>query len=385
LGYPEKNVNHHEIQKVIFMKTELTEHELDLYSRQISLSDIDYDGQLRLRNSEIAIVGIGGLGTLIAQRCAGMGIGRIRIIDRDVVSRSDLHRQYLYDVSSVGLPKVEVAAKRLSDLNPDVEIIPFAEAVNQSNVERLIKGVDLVLDGLDGPESRYIVNRACIRFKVPFIFGAAIETYGNVGPIIPGDTYCLECFMPGLKDDDLPKCAVVGVHPSALGIITSLQVYEAVRILTGKEPVLKNRLLYIDLKEMRFQSLRIEKSETCRVCGSTPEGDPLPIKEREIEETCSRDGKRNFVLTPRSGMDLDLSVLREIIKKQGHRIKNAGEYGITYETGAGISVSILKSGIMIGQAPPQIKGDPLKDLINEYRYLLVDCMGVPRDILPEIT
>ncbi len=364
------------------MKDELTEKELDIYSRQIALREIDYNGQVKLRNSEIAIVGLGGLGSLIAQKCVGMGIGKIRLIDRDIVSRSDLHRQYLYDVSSVGLPKVEIAVKRLSTINPDVELIPFPESVNPSNINRLIGGANLVLDGLDGPEARYVVNRACVRLNIPFIFGAGIETYGNLAPIIPGETFCLECFMPGLKDEDLPKCAVVGVHPSVLGIITSIQVYEAVRILTGKQPILKNRLFYVDLRELKFQSLRIEKSDTCPVCGTGSTASSDQIKERFIEETCSRDGKRNFIITPKGSLEIDINRLREIINLKRYKIKNEGITGISYELPQGISISMLKSGVMIAQVSPDKKGDILKDIIKEYRSI-INSMGLPQEILPE--
>lgn len=364
------------------MREELAEKELDIYSRQIALSDIDYQGQLKLRNSEVAIVGLGGLGSHIAQKCAGMGVGRIRLIDRDIVSRSDLHRQYLYDVDSLGLPKVEIAKRRLKSINPDVELIPIPESINPSNTERLIKGVDLVLDGLDGPEARYLVNRACVKLKIPFIFGAAIETYGNIAPIIPGETFCLECFMPGLRDEDLPKCAVVGVHPSALGIITSIQVYEAIRILTGKEPVLKNRLLYVELKELRFQSLRIEKSESCAVCGGKSDKKPAQIRERLIEETCSRDGKRNFVVSPRRYVDIDIKSVKESIVHKKYKIINEGSTGVSFELPNGISISMLKSGIIIAQADPHTEGEILKHILDEYRFI-IRSLGLPEDVIPD--
>lgn len=365
------------------MYSDLSDRELDIYSRQVALDDIGYEGQLRLRNSEVSIIGLGGLGSLIAQKCAGMGIGKIRLIDRDVVSRSDLHRQYLYSVDSIGLPKVEIAAKKLQELNPDVEILTFPESLNERNIDKLIKGVDVVLDGLDGPESRYIVNRICVRLNIPYIFGAAIQEFGNLSPIIPGQTFCLECFMPGLKDDDLPKCAVVGVHPSAIGIITSLQVYEAIRILTGKEPILKNKLFYLDLREMTFQTFHIDRSDRCNVCGSHPEGAPAPIQERLIQETCSRDGRRNFVILPVNEITLDIDQLCKIIKDREYKIKNQGELGIAYESPLGMRFSLLESGVLIVQIPPGFGESPLKDVLNEYRYIIVDCMGFAPEVVPD--
>jgi adenylyltransferase/sulfurtransferase len=141
------------------MKNELTDEELETYSRQVVLADIGYDGQLKLRNAKVCLVcliGVGGLGAPVALKLAGMGIGFLRIVDRDIVSRSDLHRQHLYDAQCVGQPKVEVAWRKLSQLNPDVELEPVPESLNSINAEELIAGMDVVIDGLDRPEPRYI-------------------------------------------------------------------------------------------------------------------------------------------------------------------------------------------------------------------------------------
>jgi len=218
------------------MPTELTDEELYTYSRQIVLADIGYDGQLAVRNAKVCLIGVGGLGSPIALKLVGMGIGTLRFVDRDVVSRTDLHRQHLYDVDAVGQPKVGVALKRLSRLNPDVTLEPVPEALNSLNAEELIAGMDIVIDGLDRIETRYIVNRTCNRLKIPYVFGAATASYGNVSTLIPGQTFCLECFMPDLKNEDIPSCGVVGVHPSIVGIVASIQVSEATRVLTGLKP-----------------------------------------------------------------------------------------------------------------------------------------------------
>ena len=180
------------------MRTELTDEELETYSRQIVLADIGYDGQLKLRNARVCLVGVGGLGSPVALKLVGMGIGFLRVVDRDIVSRSDLHRQYIYDTDSIGIPKVEVLLKKLSRLNPDVTIDPVPESLNSINAEELLADMDVIIDGLDRPEPRYIVNRTCNRLKIPYVFGAAIEAFGNVSTIIPGQTFCLECFM-GMK------------------------------------------------------------------------------------------------------------------------------------------------------------------------------------------
>ena len=366
------------------MRKELTDEELETYSRQIVLADIGYDGQLKLRNAKVCLVGVGGLGSPVALKLVGMGIGYLRVVDRDIVSRSDLHRQHIYDVDSIGMPKVEVLLQKLSRLNPDVTIDPVPESLNSINAEELLAGMDVIIDGLDRPEPRYIVNRTCNRLKIPYVFGAAIEAFGNVSSLLPGRTFCLECFMSGLQDEDLPACGVVGVHPSVLGIISSVQVSEAVRVLTGREPKLFNKLLYVDLREFEFNILDIPKLESCKVCGTKPDGEPQEINDRFFEETCARDGRRNFVISPKKRLDIDMNQLAAIIEKKGMEIKTSGRLGITFEKSDKITASILISGIMIAQTPPRLEDHFKTEVFEIYRSSLVDGLGVSKDILPEV-
>ncbi len=305
-----------------------------------------------------------------------MGIGYLRVVDRDIVSRTDLHRQYLYDVDSIGMPKVEVLLQKLSRLNPDVTLDAVPESLNSINAEELLAGMDVVIDGLDRPEPRYIVNRTCNRLKIPYIFGAAIEAFGNVSTILPGQTFCLECFMPGLQDEDLPVCGVVGVHPSVLGIISAVQVSEAVRVLTGRKPKLYNKLLYVDLREFEFNILDIPALESCKVCGTKPDGAPEAVKDRFFEETCARDGRRNFVISPKKRLDIDINQLEAMIRKQGMGIKTAGRLGITFEKSDKITACILKSGIMIAQTPPRLEDNFKNEVFEIYRSILMEGLGL---------
>lgn len=365
------------------MQKELSDAELNTYARQVVLSDIGYDGQLKLRNATACIVGLGGLGSLIATKLTGMGIGQLRIVDRDIVSRSDLHRQHLYDAESVGRPKVEIAFQKLSRLNPDVELVPYPETLTSYNASEIIAGADIVLDGLDRPEPRYILNRTCRHHDIPFVYGAAVESYGNISTIVPGQSLCLECFMSGLTEDDLPKCGVVGVHPSILGMVTSVQVFEAVRILTGQAPKLLNKLLYIDLNQMAFDTFKLSVNPDCPVCGVSPKKPlkPLPA-EKLVEETCARDGRRNIIVSPMKRIDIDLDQLGRILGHRGFRLNTSGPYGITFEPSAGIITSILKSGVMIVQISPRLE-DIRKDSIMEtYRSILIEGLGLSADILP---
>ncbi len=366
------------------MKENLTNAELETYSRQVVLAGIGYSGQLKLKNAKVCIIGMGGLGTQIAFKLVGMGVGYLRMVDRDIVSRSDLHRQYLYNVDVVGQPKVEAAFQKLNRLNPDVELDPVPESMNSSNAKALIDGVDIVLDGLDSPQTRYLVNRTCNHFKIPYVFGSAIETFGNVSTIVPGKTFCLECFMPGLKDEDLPSCGVVGVHPSVLGLVTAIQVAEAVRFLTGKDPKLLNKLLYIDLQELAFDTIDISSSQNCPVCGIKPAGPPERLTDNLFVETCAKDGMRNFIISPRERIEIDIERLDAVLKEKNLSVKSSSPFGITFEISEGVQSSFLKSGLMIVQTSPKLKNDIKDDLFATYKSVLVDGLGLSPDILPDV-
>ena len=366
------------------MSKELSNKEMETYSRQIVLADIGYDGQLKLRNAKACLIGVGGLGAPIATKLVGMGIGFLRIVDRDIVSRSDLHRQHLYDADCVGLPKVEIARQKLNKLNPDVKLDAIPESLNSNNAEDIIGGMDVVIDGLDRPEPRYLVNRTCNKLKIPYVFGAAIEAFGNVSTLMPGQTFCLECFMPGLTDEDLPVCGVVGVHPSVLGMVSSIQVSEAVRIIIGQEPNLYNKLFYIDLREFEFKTLEMQAVESCKVCGPQPDGLPEEITDRLFEETCARDGRRNFVLSTKDRITIDLKKLATLLKKRRFRIQSTGELGTSFNPAKDIQACILKSGIMIAQTPPDTQ-EEIKDRVFQiYQSIMVDGLGLSPDILPDI-
>jgi adenylyltransferase/sulfurtransferase len=345
--------------------------ELEFYSRQMVLPDIGYTGQLRLRNAKVCVVGLGGLGSPAALQLAAMGIGFLRLVDQDVVEPSNLQRQHLYSVKFLGYPKVEVAAKRLLELNPNIRIDPLPLSLNSNNAEDIVSGMDVVVDGLDLMTPRYALNRACVKLGVPYIFGAAIMTYGNVSSILPHKTPCLECFQGNLDDDALPKCAVVGVFPSILNIIASVEVSEAVRILLGKEPRLANKILHCNIADLTFDEVEISKSENCPVCGSKPSAPPMPLKQKLITELCGREGKRVFVITPKRNLELKLDKLPPILVNNGFKIKVKADLGMTFGKGSKETVSILKSGIMVVEGVSNEK-----ETYNFYSKIIVDGLKV---------
>jgi molybdopterin/thiamine biosynthesis adenylyltransferase len=301
----------------------------------------------------------------------------LRLVDRDVVELANLHRQHLYGVDDVGYPKVEVAAKKLHKLNPYIEIEPLPLYITEDNAEEIVEDMDVVIDCLDSMTPRYAINRACVKLGIPYIFAAAITTTGNVSTIIPGKTACLECFYGNLDDNKLPKCGVVGVHPSLLSIIASLEVSEDIRILTGKQPLLANRLFHVDLEHLEFNEIRLAKVDECPICGSKPSDSPMPLKQKLVEEICGRSGKKVFVIIPRKDLQLNLTELQSHLKKNGFKLKINASLGLTFDRGSEVSASILKSGVMI------IEGLKEKqEALRFFREILVHGFGISDELIP---
>ncbi len=331
---------------------DLSEEEMERYSRQIMLDSIGYEGQLRLRNARVCITGAGGLGSPIAIQLAAMGVGYIRLVDRDVVELSNLHRQVLYTDADIGKVKVEAAATRLKAINPGVDVEPLAVSINEGTADDIIKGCDLVIDGLDSIDARYALNDACLRAGIPYVYGGALGMLGSACTVLPGRSACIRCIFPELSDDEMPTCSIEGVHPSILYIVGAVEVSEAVRIITGQEPLLLNRLLYIDLNDLSFSTVEVSRNEHC-ICNDGArrigkgEGNYRRIDgdvRLKVEELCGRDmGKRTFSITPKGILALDLDVIAMKASSLGFKEKSRGEMGITLVDG-GRSLSILRSG-----------------------------------------
>jgi adenylyltransferase/sulfurtransferase len=320
--------------------------ELDYYSRQIALQEVGLSGQRRLRDASVCLVGVGGLGSTIAVQLVSMGVGHLRLVDRDIVEASNLQRQHLYSMDMVGYPKVEAAVERLKRMNPFVEVEPVPLSITPKNAEGIVDGVDVVVDGLDRMAPRYSVNRACVRLGIPLVYGAAITHMGNVSTIIPGETACLECFQGNMDDEALPTCAVVGVHPSIIGIVASIQVSEVIRLLLGKQPALANNLVFCDLEDLSFEKIRLAKVDTCPVCGSRPTSDPPKIKHEPVQEICGREGRRTFVFAPDEDLGIDLKGLNGRLRMLGYKLDVEAILGTTFSDGP-MRGSILRSGVAV--------------------------------------
>jgi len=244
----------------------------EFYSRQTAMKELGEEGQLKLANARVAVVGVGGLGTVSSLYLALAGVGYIRVIDQDTVEPHNLHRQILYTPADLHYPKAEAAAKRLQQVNPMVTVEAVCENVHAGNVEPLVLGVDCVVDGLDNMLTRYVVNRACVKAKVPYVFGAAVGVEGNLSVFAPPQTGCLECLMPNISDSQLQTCNTRGVIGATPGIVGSLQAMETIKLLTGIGSTLKGKLLVCDFTDLDFTTIDIAKNTRCPAChGETTE------------------------------------------------------------------------------------------------------------------
>lgn len=316
----------------------LTKEEVERYSRQIALRDIGIDGQRRLKEARICVVGVGGLGCVSALQATAMGVGHIRLVDRDVVDLTNLQRQILYDVKSIGRPKVEVAAEKLRSINPNIEVEPVPLSIDFRNAKEIVKDVDVVLDGLDRFATRLAVNNACVEAGVSYVFGAALEAYGNVSTIIPGKTACLECIFPRMNDEALPSCEAVGVTPSILSVIASIEMQEAVSLILGKEPPLANRLLFCDLRSMEFEAFPLRRRGACRACGASPRLPKPDVK--KIVELC---GKDSFIIVSAEEAHLDMDRVAEVLSRS-FRVRIRSRFGVTFDYTDDVSISLMVTG-----------------------------------------
>src|SRR4026208_622561 len=282
--------------------SELKNEDLQRYSRQIMLDEIGFIGLEKLRKAKICVVGVGGIGNPVVTLLTAMGVGKLKIVDRDIIEISNLHRQHLYTENDIGRVKVEAAKERLQKINSSVEIEALPNSVTKYTAESIVNGFDIVVDALDSIDARYALNDACIKLNIPLIYAGALGMLGSVCTIIPNKTACLRCIFPALAEDDMPTCSTEGVHPSILYLVGGIQVSEAIKILLGQKPSLVNTLLYIDLNELSFERIKMLRHDECSACGKDKIIKEIQQEKEQdliIEELCGRDrGKRTYTVTP---------------------------------------------------------------------------------------
>ena len=247
----------------------LSDDELLRYSRQILLKQIDIDGQLKLKQSRVLIVGLGGLGSPVALYLAAAGVGELHLADFDTVDATNLHRQILHDTTSVGRTKVDSAIERLEALNPLVKVVPLRTALDADSLGPAVAAVDLVLDCTDNFAIREAVNGACVAAGKPLVSGAAIRLEGQLSVFDPrvASSPCYHCLYGHGSEAEL-TCSEAGVAGPLVGLVGSLQALEALKLLAGFGEPLVGRLLLIDALTSRFRELKVKRDPACVVCGT---------------------------------------------------------------------------------------------------------------------
>lgn len=242
---------------------------IERYSRQILFSGIGEEGQKRLGSSSVLIIGCGALGTIIATSLVRAGVGRVKIVDRDFIEYHNLQRQVLFDEDDIknGLPKAVAAERHLKKVNSSVEVEGIVADVNFTNIERLITDADLIMDGLDNLETRFLINDVALKYRIPWVYGGAISSSGMTMNIMPGQPPCFRCFCTSSPSEGIiPTCDTAGVISPAPFIIGSLEAVEAMKILVGAEKEINRNLIIIDVWTGSFERFDIVPRYDCPAC-----------------------------------------------------------------------------------------------------------------------
>ncbi len=250
---------------------ELSREEIARYARHLIMPEVTIDGQRRLKASKVLLVGAGGLGSPAALYLAAAGVGRLGIVDFDVVDESNLQRQILHDTSWVGRPKLESARARLEALNPHIAVETVAAPLTADNALEVLAGYDVIVDGTDNFETRYLTNDACYLLRKPNVYGSIFRFEGQASVFWPERGPCYRCLFPEPPPPGLvPSCAEGGVLGILPGVIGAIQATEAIKILLGIGEPLVGRLLLYDALSMGFTELRLRKNPACPLCGEKP-------------------------------------------------------------------------------------------------------------------
>ena len=304
---------------------ELSSDEQQRYARHLILPHVGAEGQRLLKQARVLVAGAGGLGSASALYLAAAGVGTLGLVDHDVVDASNLQRQVIHGESTLGMPKVESAARRLRDLNPHVRIELHHTRLTRHNALNIIRDYDLVVDGTDNFPARYLLNDACVLLGKPLVYGSVFRFEGQVSVFGLADGPCYRCLLPEPPPpNSVPSCAEAGVLGVLPGTIGTLQATEALKLILGAGDVLSGRLLLYDALDMTFNTITLPKRASCLACGDNPtitelidydafcgvSGDPIPAEQTPRQIKARLDtGEPLILLDVREPFELQISRL----------------------------------------------------------------------------
>lgn len=290
------------------------------YSRQILFSGIGVEGQERLSRSRVLLMGCGALGSVMAEILVRAGVGSLTIADRDYIDESNLQRQSLYTESDcrAGLPKAMAAARHLAEINSRTELIPKILDVNAATAPALVPGHDLILDGTDNFEARFLVNDASVKWRIPWVYGACVGAYGMCVAFVPGSTPCLRCLLEQLPaPGSSPTCDTVGVIGPIVHVVAALEVAEGLKILTGRLDKLNPKLMNIDLWENQISGVdlsRLQRDSECLSCGKEVFEFLEGKHEGRAQSLCGRDAVQ---VHPSAASPIDFTPIAQRLSSLG--------------------------------------------------------------------
>ena len=251
---------------------ELNDEQIERYSRHLILTDVGIEGQERILNAKVCVIGAGGLGSPLLYYLAAAGVGTIGIVDGDVVDMTNLQRQIIHFTSDIDRAKVQSAKEKINLLNPDVRVHAYEARVDADNIKDIISDYDFVVDGTDNFPAKYLINDACVITKKPYSHAGILRFNGQTMTVLPGESACLRCIFPEPPPPDaVPTCSQAGVLGALAGVMGTLQATEVLKYIIGKGDLLTNRLQTFDALKMEFRNLKIKKRKECPVCGENPQ------------------------------------------------------------------------------------------------------------------
>lgn len=250
---------------------DFTEDQLERYSRHILLKDVGVEGQEKIMDAKVFVIGAGGLGAPVALYLAAAGIGTIGIADFDVVDLSNLQRQVIHFTADVGRLKVESAATKMRAINPDIKVNAINEMVMANNIRQMIRDYDFIIDGTDNFAAKFLINDACVMESKPYSHGGILRFDGQTMTIKPKESACYRCvFGAPPPPNAVPTCSQAGVLGAIAGMLGTMQAAECLKFVTGTGELLTNKLLAFDAKTMSFRRVNLKRNVNCAICGNAP-------------------------------------------------------------------------------------------------------------------
>lgn len=324
------------------------------YSRQVLLPQVGPDGQRRLGEANVTLIGCGALGSVLASTLVRAGVGHLRIVDRDVVQLSNLQRQTLFDEDDAAgaLPKAMAAAQKLGRVNSGVSVTPHVADVHPGNILAFCDGATVILDGTDNLETRYLINDVAVKLDLPWVYGACVGTQGLVLPVLPRVTACLRCVweeppVPG----SLPTCDTVGVLAMAVHVVASLQATEALKILLGRRDEVIRKLTTLDVWTGRVRQVQVQEPGEAGDCPCCGRGQYEFLSGRRLAVTTTLCGRNTVQVRPPECQEVDLNALAARLPAELGASMN--EYVLRFRI-EGLELTVFRDGRTLVQGTSDV-------------------------------